>query len=291
MYLTINLRRLLPTDKAEQNIMKKYKVGYTCGVFDMFHVGHLNLLERCKAMCDYLIVGVCNDEYVSQIKKKTPVNNEDDRVRILQSLECVDKAVLVDIDTTNDKMLALDKFKFDVLFSGDDWKGSERYNITEKQFAAVGVSIEYLPYTKGISTTYLKRKLQRRVLTFGVFDYFHYGHLKLFEKCKSYGNYLIVAVQHEDEIFKTKPEAQIMYSTKQRLELVSSLKDVDETIVYKQVDEDISKIDFDILAVGGDQNHAGFKRAIEFCKQNNKEVIVIERTPGICSSFIKKSLN
>ena len=138
---------------------KKYHIGYTCGVFDVFHVGHLNLLERCKNMCDILIVGVCDDTYVREIKHKEPVYSENDRVRILKALSVVDDAVLVDIETTNDKMVALDKFHFDVLFSGDDWKGSERYLKTEQQFSKKGVSIEYFPYTQGISTTQIKESL------------------------------------------------------------------------------------------------------------------------------------
>ena len=141
--------------------MKTYRVGYTCGVFDVFHVGHLNLLERCKEMCDVLIVGVCDDTYVRDIKHKEPVFSDAERVRILNALKCVDKAVPVDIETTNDKMLALEKFHFDVLFSGDDWKGSERYLKTEEQFAPLGVSIEYLPYTKDVSTTALKEKMAK----------------------------------------------------------------------------------------------------------------------------------
>ncbi|SHL85628.1 Glycerol-3-phosphate cytidylyltransferase [Fibrobacter sp. UWOV1] len=139
--------------------MKKYRVGYTAGVFDLFHVGHLNLLERCKEMCDVLIVGVCDDDYVINIKHKKPVFAENERVRILNALKCVDRAELVDFKITDDKMLALEKFHFDVLFSGDDWKGSERYNKTEEQFSKVGVSIEYLPYTKGISSTDIKNKI------------------------------------------------------------------------------------------------------------------------------------
>lgn len=139
--------------------MKKYKIGYTAGVFDLFHIGHLNLLERCKSMCDKLIVGVCDDDYVINIKHKEPVFDENERVRILNALKCVDEAVLVNFEITDNKMLALKKFNFDVLFSGDDWKGSERYNKTERQFAELGVSIEYLPYTKGISSTEIKKKI------------------------------------------------------------------------------------------------------------------------------------
>ena len=138
---------------------KKYNVGFTVGVFDLFHVGHLNLLERCKEQCDYLVVGLCGDDYVRQIKHKEPIYNEKDRMRILAALKCVDEVVQITIDEVQDKMLALNKFNFDVLFSGDDWKGTERYNKTEKQFAELGVSIEYLPYTKGISTTEIKRKI------------------------------------------------------------------------------------------------------------------------------------
>lgn len=141
--------------------MKKYHIGYTCGVFDLFHVGHLNLLERCKAMCDILIVGVCNDEYVTEIKKKQAIYPEDQRVRILNALKVVDCAEIVTIEETNDKMLALKKFGFDVLFSGDDWKDSERYLKTERQFAEYGVAIEYLPYTQGISTTEIKNKMKK----------------------------------------------------------------------------------------------------------------------------------
>lgn len=140
--------------------MKKYKVGYTCGVYDLFHIGHLNLFENCKKQCDFLIVGVCNDDYVRRVKNKEPVINENDRLRIVKSLKCVDDAYLIDIETTNDKMLALDKFKFDVLFSGDDWKGTERYLKTERDFSRLGASIEYLPYTKSISTTMIKEKLK-----------------------------------------------------------------------------------------------------------------------------------
>lgn len=139
---------------------KKYHIGYTCGVFDIFHVGHLNLLERCKSMCDILIVGVCDDTYVREIKHKEPVYPDDQRVRILKALKVVDNAVLVDIETTDDKLLALEKFHFDVLFSGDDWKGSERYKRTEEQFAKLGATIEYFPYTQGISTTDIKNKIK-----------------------------------------------------------------------------------------------------------------------------------
>lgn len=141
---------------------KKYKVGYTCGVFDLFHEGHLNLLERCKEMCDVLIVGVCDDDYVRNIKHKEPVYLENQRVRILNALKVVDRAELVTIEETDNKMLALEKFHFNVLFSGDDWKGSERYLRTEEQFREFGAVIEYLPYTQGVSTSQIKEQLKQQ---------------------------------------------------------------------------------------------------------------------------------
>lgn len=140
---------------------KKYRIGFTAGVFDLFHVGHLNLFERCKAQCKYLIVAVCDDEYVREIKKKEPVIPFEQRMRIISSLKCVDEVVPITIEEVEDKMLPLKKYKFDVLFSGDDWKGTPRYLKTEEQFAQLGACIEYLPYTTGVSTTELKEKIKK----------------------------------------------------------------------------------------------------------------------------------
>ncbi len=137
--------------------MKKYKVGYTTGVFDLFHIGHLNILEKSKELCDTLIVAVCTDEYVQETKNLTPIISYEDRARIIASLKCVDKVVPM---TYTDKLRAWEEYKFDVLISGDDWKGSERYNLTEKQFAPLGVDVCYVPYTKSISTTMIKEKLK-----------------------------------------------------------------------------------------------------------------------------------
>lgn len=140
---------------------KKYKLGFTCGVFDLFHIGHLNLLENCKKQCETLIVGVCTDEYVVKVKNNDPVFSQDERFRIIQALSVVDEVYFVDIEEVNDKELAQRKFGFDVLFSGDDWKDTNRYLKTEKEFEKIGVSIEYLPYTKGISTSSIKKSLNK----------------------------------------------------------------------------------------------------------------------------------
>lgn len=130
----------------------------------------------------------------------------------------------------------------------------------------------------------------KKVITVGVFDYFHLGHLRLFENAKKLGDYLIVAVQDGDSILKTKPSANVLYTTEQRLDLVRSLRVVDKVIVYQDVDKDLPGVDFDIFAIGGDQTHAGFQRAVKWCEENGKEVIRLPRTPGICSSDIKQQL-
>lgn len=129
---------------------KKYKIGYTTGVFDLFHIWHLNILRRAKEQCEYLTVGVSTDELVEEYKHKRPLIPFEERILIVHSIKYVDKTVP---QITMDKNEAWNKLHFDVLFHGDDWKGSEMYLQTEKQFEKLGVAIEYLPHTKGISST------------------------------------------------------------------------------------------------------------------------------------------
>ena len=130
----------------------------------------------------------------------------------------------------------------------------------------------------------------KKVLTVGVYDYFHLGHLRLFKQAREHGDYLIVAVQDGDYILKYKPDAKVLYTTEQRQELIGGLRVVDEVTSYTDVDEKVKEIDFDVFAVGEDQNHAGFMRAIDWCRENGKEVVRLKRTPGICSSEIKENL-
>ncbi len=137
--------------------MKKYKVGYTTGVYDMFHIGHLNLLKRAKEMCDYLIVGVTTDELTSYKNKKAVIPFED-RMQIVEAIRYVDEAVP---QVNMDKMEAWEKYHFDAMFVGDDWKGTEKWNRLEEDFRKVGVDIVYFEYTKKISSTMLREQLKR----------------------------------------------------------------------------------------------------------------------------------
>lgn len=138
--------------------MKKYKVGYTTGVFDMFHIGHLNILKKAKEQCDYLIVGVSTDEVVRSYKKKTPIIPFEERIAIVSELKCVDKAVP---QTSMNKMEAWEQLHFDVLFHGSDWKNSDMYNRIIEDFDKVGVDVIFLPHTSGISSTLLSDVLHK----------------------------------------------------------------------------------------------------------------------------------
>jgi len=138
--------------------MKKYKIGYTTGVFDMFHIGHLNILKRAKEQCDFLIVGVSTDEVVEKYKKKTPIIPFEDRIEIISAIKYVDRVVA---QTSMDKMQAFNELHFDAIFHGSDWKGSDMYNKIVEEFSAVGVDVVFLPHTSGISSTIIKEKMEK----------------------------------------------------------------------------------------------------------------------------------
>lgn len=131
----------------------------------------------------------------------------------------------------------------------------------------------------------------KRVLTFGVYDLLHLGHILLFKHAREKGDYLIAAVQDGGYVQKYKPDARVINTTDERRMMVASIRYVDEVVTYRDVDKDIVSINFDVLAVGPDQNHEGFQRAIEWCKAKGKEVVVIPRTEGISSSLLREFIN
>lgn len=135
---------------------KKYKVGYTDGVYDLFHVGHLNMIQTAKMFCEYLIVGVHGDDVVEEYKHHKPIINENDRKRIIESIKGVDRA---EINRFRDKLKLWELYRFDVVFIGDDWKGTDRWNHFQEVLAEYGVDVIYVPYTKGISTTEIREKI------------------------------------------------------------------------------------------------------------------------------------
>ena len=132
---------------------KMKKIGYTTGVFDMFHVGHLNLIKRAKLECDYLIVGVSTDEFVLEKMKKAPIIPFVERLAIVEHIEFVDEVVP---QSNMNKLEAWENFRFDLMFVGDDWKGTTAWNGIVKTFRTLPVEIIYLPYTKHTSSTKLR---------------------------------------------------------------------------------------------------------------------------------------
>jgi glycerol-3-phosphate cytidylyltransferase len=147
----VELDREIIMERTEKKI-----IGYTTGVFDMFHIGHLNILKRAKEQCDYLIVGVSTDEVVEEYKKKTPIIKFEERIAIVEAIKYVDEVVP---QTTMDKMEAWKQLKFDVMFHGSDWKGSDMYNHIIEKFNNVGVQVIFLPHTEGVSSTLLTEVL------------------------------------------------------------------------------------------------------------------------------------
>lgn len=133
--------------------MKEYKIGYTQGVYDMFHIGHLNLINHAKEHCEYLIVGVNSDELVQDYKHKKPVIGQEDRAEIVRNIKAVDQCEIVH---TLDKVESMKRLGYEAIFIGDDWKGNPRWEETEKELAQYGVKVVYLPHTDGISSTSLK---------------------------------------------------------------------------------------------------------------------------------------
>lgn len=131
-------------------------IGYTAGVFDLFHVGHLNLLRNAKGMCDKLIVGVSTDDLV-KYKGKTPVIPFTDRIEIVRNIKFVDAVVAQE---NMDKLEMCKKLKANVMFVGDDWYNSDKWQDYEKEFEEAGIKIVYFPYTKNISSTQISKALR-----------------------------------------------------------------------------------------------------------------------------------
>jgi len=137
--------------------MKKITIGYTSGVYDLFHVGHLNMLRNAKSLCDKLIVGVTTDELVAYKNKKAVIPFHE-RIEIVRNIKCVD-AVVPQEDMNKKKQW--EKLKFDVIFVGDDWYNTNKWKEFEAEFKEVGVQIVFFPYTKGISSTKLNEILDK----------------------------------------------------------------------------------------------------------------------------------
>ena len=137
---------------------KKIIIGYTTGVFDLFHIGHVNILKKSKSLCDKLIVGVSKDQLVYKYKKKFPVIPEKERIKIVQNIKYVDHAIF---QNSLNKFVNYKKLKFDIMFVGDDWFNTPKWKNLDEKFREIGVKIVYLPYTKSTSSTKINKILDK----------------------------------------------------------------------------------------------------------------------------------
>lgn len=135
-------------------------VGYVPGVFDLFHIGHLNILKRARALCDHLVAGVVIDSAVEKMKGYRPIVPFEERIEIVRAISCVDEAVT---DTSRDKRVVWSEHRFDVIFKGSDWEDTDKDRMLEKEMAEVGARVIYLPYTQHTSSTMLRDVLTRLV--------------------------------------------------------------------------------------------------------------------------------
>lgn len=158
--MTRNDGSVAGTGGTEEAAMAERRIGYVPGVFDMFHIGHLNVLKNAGEHCDYLIAGVVSDEMAQRVKGLQPVVPTDERVAIVGACKYVDEAVVED---TAHKLEMWERVRFNVIVKGDDWKGTDRGDKLEQDFAAVGVEVVYVPYTTQTSSSLLRRVLMREI--------------------------------------------------------------------------------------------------------------------------------
>ena len=147
-----------------------------------------------------------------------------------------------------------------------------------------------IPLPKNVQLESMKPRKYKKVLTVGVYDLIHKGHIELYRRAKGLGDYLIVAVQDSDFILKYKPDAKVLNSTEDRKYLIKSIRYVDEVITYTDVDKIVKEVEFDVFVTGADQCHAGSQRAIQWCEENGKEHIILGRTDGVSSSQLKQKI-
>lgn len=147
-----------------------------------------------------------------------------------------------------------------------------------------------IPLPENVQLASMKPRKYKKILTVGVYDLIHKGHVELYRRAKGLGDYLIVAAQDGDFILKYKPTAKVLNSTEDRKYMIKSIRYVDEVITYTDVDKIVQEVDFDVFVTGPDQCHAGFQRAIQWCEEHGKEHIILGRTDGVSSSELKAKI-
>ena len=278
-------------------------IGYTTGVYDMFHIGHLNILRRAKEQCDFLIVGVSTDELVQHDKNKTPIISFEDRCKIVEAIKYVDKVVP---QNDKNKFGAWQKYKFHKMFVGSDWKGTDAWNRFEEQLKPTGVEIVYLDQTDCISSNISRETLMCGGIignttnihdvigyTTGVYDMFHIGHLNIIQKAKEKCDYLIVGVSTDEVVQSYKNKTPIV-SYEQRSAIVEAIRYVDEVVPQTSMDkvEFLKERHFDVMFHGDEWKGTELykKYEDEFAKYGAR-IEYLSHTDGISSSMLREKIN
>lgn len=275
-------------------------IGYTTGVFDMFHIGHLNILRRAKEQCDFLIVGVSTDELVEHDKHKHPIIPFENRCTIVEAIRYVDK-VVPQLD--KNKFGAWESLHFNKMFVGSDWQGTPQWDEFEKQFQPVGVEIVYLPHTDGISSTLLRTKIappiyekeSERIVgyTTGVYDMFHIGHLNILKRAKERCDYLIVGVS-TDECVENYKHHKPVVTYEERAAIVGAIRYVDEVVTQNTMDKTVflKHRHFDVMFHGDEWKGTDLYNHYEeeFSKYGAR-IEYLSHTDGISSSMLRKKIN
>lgn len=271
-------------------------VGYTTGVFDMFHIGHLNILRRAKEQCDYLIVGVSTDELVEHDKHKTPIIPFAERCRIVEAIRYVDQ-VVPQLD--RNKLAAWQNLHFDKMFVGSDWQGTPEWYEFEKQFGPLGVEIVYLSHTDGISSSMLREKNRptnkfHKIIgyTQGTFDLFHIGHLNLLEHAKELCDYLIVGV-NSDNLVEDYKHKHPIFSEQERAEILLGLSVVDECHIVTTLDklDAYSKYHFNTIFIGDDwKGNSRWEQTKVDMEQIGVKLVFLPHTGGISTTAITEAI-
>lgn len=278
--------------------MKKYKIGYIQGEYDMFHIKHLNLINEAKIYCDYLVVGVDSDDLVRQIKGKNPVILQGDRCRIVDSIRAVDKVIIVD---TFDVYEVLSKIPFDILFIEDDQKENPRFLDAKNKLLLQGIEIIYLSNNLFIYDKYLHKektllnKIDRRGIvgyTTGTFDMFHVGHLNILMRSKELCDYLIVGVSTDELVLDYKHHLPVI-SFNERMEIIRNVSYVDEVVPQTNRDKMAAyeQYKFDLMFVGNDwKGDILFEEVEKKLIEQGSKVIYFDYTQGISSSLLREKI-
>ena len=273
---------------GQSDVLKKYRIGYTQGTYDMFHIGHLNFLNHAKEQCDYLVVGVNSDRLVLQDEELFPTVNENERCKIVCNVKVVDKVVIVD---TLDVTEVLKNVRFDVVFIENDWSETVCWKNSKNELLKHNIDVVSLNTDISFSTYIAKTRLKIGYTT-GTFDMFHVGHLHILQQAKTMCDYLIVGVS-TDELVQSYKNKKPIIPFNDRVSIVESTKFADLVIAQENRDKiaAFERLHFDVMFVGDDwKGDALFESVEKYLNAHGAEIVYFPYTQGVSSTMLRKKM-